>query len=294
MISKRKLALGAALVVVLALAGAAVAAAAGHDHGKKTSKTAKTAKTTKTAKNAPKTAPTMLGAFGGVGLAANLATAASYLGITTDALKSGLKSGKTLAQIADGTPGRSSTGLIQALVTKAQADLAAAVKAGKLTQAQSDTISSHLTQTVTAVVNGTLPKGVHPGGGGFGHGPGPGRGGIVGDYLSTVTTYLGISAQTLKSDLQSGKSLAQIADSTAGRSSAGLVQALVAETQSKLSAAVTAGKLTQVQADALSSNLTQRITALVNGTPPAHAYGGAPGGWGKQGGMPPAPGGSNA
>jgi len=287
MISKRKLALGAALVVVLALAGAAVAAAAGHDHGKKGSKSK-----TKTVTTA---GPAKLGVVGAMGMAGDFAAAASYLGITTDALKTGLKSGKTLGQIADATPGKSSAGLIQALVTKAQADLAAAVTAGKLTQAQSDSISSHLTAMITAMVNGTFPKGGHPGGGfgpGFGHGPGPG--GIVGDYLSTVTTYLGITTQTLMSDLMSGKSLAQIADATAGKSSAGLVQALVAETQSKLSAAVTAGKPTQAQADALSNNLTQRITALVNGTPPAHAYGGAPGGWGKHGGMPPVPGGSNA
>jgi len=287
MISKRKLALGAALVVVLALAGAAVAAAAGHDHGRKSTK--QKAKTVTTA------GPAKLGVVGAMGIAGDFAAAASYLGITTDALKADLKSGKTLAQVADSTPGKSSAGLIQALVTKAQADLAAAVTAGKLTQTQADAISSHLTDAVTAVVDGTLPKGMHPGGGpGFGPGPGFGHG-PIGDAIATATTYLGISAQTLMQDLTSGKSLAQVADSTPGKSADGLVQALVAAEQAELKTAVTAGKLTQAQADALSSNLTQRITALVNGTPPAHAYGGAPGGWGKHGGgMPPVPGGSNA
>ena len=290
MISKRKLALGAALVVVLALAGAAVAAAAGHDHGKKTSK-----QKTKTVTTA---GPAKLGVVGAMGIAGDFAAAASYLGITTDALKADLKSGKTLAQVADATPGKSSAGLIQALVTKAQADLAAAVKAGKLSQTQSDAISSHLTDAVTAIVDGKLPTGMHPGGGpGSGFGPGPGFGlgrGPIGGAITAATTYLGISAQTLMQDLMSGKSLAQVADSTSGKSAAGLIQALVAAEQAQLKAAVTAGKLTQAQADALSGNLTQRITALVNGTPPAHAYGGAPGGWGKHGGMPPAPGGSNA
>jgi hypothetical protein len=277
--SKRKLALGAALTVALALGGAAVAAAAGHGDGKK--EKAKVAKPTLAAS-------AMFGRLGGFGMGANIAAVTSYLGISAATLASDLRSGKTLAQIADSTAGKSAAGLIQTLVTKAQTQLAAALTAGKLTQSQSDAISTNLTPAITNIVNGTFPAGMRPGG--FKPNPGFSRGFGPGASLATAATYLGISAATLKTDLKSGKTLAQIADATTGKSSTGLIQALVAEQQADLAAAVKAGKLTQAQSDALSANLTQRVTALVNGTPPARAYGGH-GGWH---GAPPTPGGSNA
>jgi hypothetical protein len=282
--SKRKLALGAALTVALALGGAAVAAAAGNGNGNGKKEKAKTAKTLRPSTNAS----ALFGHFVGFGMGANLAAVTSYLGISAATLASDLRSGKTLAQIADSTPNKSAAGLIQTLVTDAQTKLAAAVSAGKLTQSQSDAISTNLTQAITNIVNGTFPAGLRPGG--FSPGPGFGRGFGPGALLSTAATYLGISAATLKTDLQSGKTLAQIADSTPNKSAAGLIQALVADQQADLAKAVTAGKLTQAQSDALSANLTQRVTALVNGMPPARAYGGH-GGWH---GAPPTPGGSNA
>ena len=75
--------------------------------------------------------------------------------------------------------------------------------------------------------------------------------------------------RSLQSDLQSGKTPAQVADATAGKSSAGLVAALVAHEKTEIAAAVTAGKLTQAQADQITANLQQRFTDLVNGTRPA-------------------------
>ena len=59
----------------------------------------------------------------------DLADAASYLGITQTALETALQSGKTLAQVADATSGKSAAGLIDALVAAEKAELAAAVKA---------------------------------------------------------------------------------------------------------------------------------------------------------------------
>ena len=66
------------------------------------------------------------------------------------------------------------------------------------------------------------------------------RGG-PGDELATAASYLGTTVAELQTQLQSGKTLAQIANATSGKSADGLVQALVA-------------------AD------TTRITAFVNGT----------------------------
>ncbi|HEV7642064.1 MAG TPA: hypothetical protein VGO39_14455, partial [Gaiellaceae bacterium] len=49
-----------------------------------------------------------------------------------------------------------------------------------------------------------------------------------------------------------------------------LIDALVAHETTELDAAVTAGRITQAQRDALLPTLKARFTALANGTRPAH------------------------
>ena len=100
------------------------------------------------------------------------------------------------------------------------------------------------------------------------HDQGPGRG--PNDDFAAAATYLGLSQTDLQTALQSGKTLAQVADATSGKSSSGLIDALVAAEQTELAAAVTAGRLTQAQADQITTNLKQRFTDLVNGVRPAH------------------------
>ena len=177
-----------------------------------------------------------------------LTAAASYLGTTAAALETQLQAGKTLAAIAGATSGKSVDGLVSALVAAEKTELAAAVTAGSLSQAQADTISPTLQQRFTDFVNGVRPAGGPPGGGHFGHGPGPG--------LDAAATYLGISQTSLFTQLRSGKTLAQLADATSGKSAAGLIAALVADAKQYFG--------TNVPAD-----LTQRITDLVNGVRPA-------------------------
>jgi hypothetical protein len=82
-----------------------------------------------------------------------LALPAAYLGVSTDALKDQLKSGATLAQIANATPGHSAQGLVDYLVAQAKAKLDAKVAAGKLSQAQENDWLAKLTTWVTAAVN---------------------------------------------------------------------------------------------------------------------------------------------
>jgi hypothetical protein len=150
------------------------------------------------------------------------------------------------------------------------------VTTGKLTQAQADQITANLQQRFTDMVTGTHPAGPGPGFGRPGMGPG--------DDFAAAATYLGITTAQLQTDLQSGKTLAQVADATAGRSSAGLIAALVAHEKTEIAALVTAGKLTQAQADQITANVQQRETDLVNGTLPKRGDG-PHGGW--QGGPPP-------
>ncbi len=63
------------------------------------------------------------------------------------------------------------------------------------------------------------------------------------DSLQTAATYLGISPQTLGSDLRSGKTLAAIAKAK-GKSVSGLEQAMLAAAKKQLDSAVKAKRLT--------------------------------------------------
>jgi hypothetical protein len=208
-----------------------------------------------------------------------LAAAATYLGIPQADLVTSLQSGKTLAQVAGATAGKTVAGLIDALVAAEKSELAAAVTSGRITQAQADQVAAGLTARVTAEVNGTRPARGPGGPGGHGH-HGPG-----GDDFTAAATYLGITETALTTQLQAGKTLAQVADATSGKSAAGLIDALVAHETAELDAAVKAGQLTQAQRDALVPTLKARFTALANGTRPAHDGSHAPpGGAAPQGG----------
>jgi hypothetical protein len=85
--------------------------------------------------------------------------------------------------------------------------------------------------------------------------------------LATASEYLGISGAELRSQLESGKTLAQIAKAE-GKSVEGLVQALLDDADAKLDAAVDAGKLTQAEAEKIRADWKERITDFVNGTAP--------------------------
>ena len=82
----------------------------------------------------------------------DLDAAASSLGMTESNLRTALEGGKTLAQIAEDR-GKSVDGLVNALVDDAEAELAASVKAGRLTDAQRDSIVSGLKERITSLVN---------------------------------------------------------------------------------------------------------------------------------------------
>jgi hypothetical protein len=76
----------------------------------------------------------------------------------------------------------------------------------------------------------------------------------------------------LRTALESGNTLAQVAQSK-GTSQATLVDRLVAAETARLAAVVTAGRLTQAQAEAMTAELRTRITELVTTSRPAAACG---------------------
>src|SRR5436190_1753818 len=270
---KRKLMLAVAGVLALAGAGTAIAATTGGHTAPTAVRGAGIAPQAAVGLPGPRFArPRGLGRLGfgrpgarGLGFGRrgargdDLAAAASYLGTTPADLLAQLASGKSLAQVANATSGKSAAGLIAALLSHEKQELAAAVSAGRLTQAQADAMSAELQQRITDLVNGVHPAGP---GRGFGH-RGPGQ------LLTTAASYLDTTPANLLTQLQAGKTLAQVANATSGKSAAGLIAALVAHEKKQLAAAVSAGRLTQAQADAIAAELQQHISDLVNGVHPA-------------------------
>jgi hypothetical protein len=177
-----------------------------------------------------------------------IATATSYLGLSTAQLESDLKSGKTLGQVADATAGKSEAGLIGALVAARKARLSAK--------------EASLPQRVTAEVN-------RAGGPRSPASRARAVGGLFaarGHLALAATSYLGLSTAQLESDLKSGKTLAQVANGTSGKSEAGLIEALVAARKKRLAAAVTSGVLSQAREQARLARVDERVTALVQRT----------------------------
>jgi hypothetical protein len=152
--------------------------------------------------------------------------------------------------------------LTDALKTALADRVDAAVVAGRLTKAQGDALKARIEA-------GEMPL--------LGLGP-LGRGhlrGGPGGHLDAAAAYLGVPATQLRTQLESGKTLAAVAKAE-DKTADGLVAALVADEKKELSAAVKAGRLTQAQADELLAGAEERFTALVNGTlAPRFGRGGA-------------------
>ena len=171
----------------------------------------------------------------GIGGKGWLSTAATYIGVTEAALRTELATGKSLADVAV-AHGKTRDGLINALTQAA-------------------------TTEITTLVDTKNPFPAPPAGGrGFR---------VEGQPLAAAATYLGISGTDLRTKLQSGQTLAQIAAATAGKSRAGLIAALVADENAKIDQAQKDGKITADQVTQLKANVTTRVTALVDGTFPA-------------------------
>ena len=171
----------------------------------------------------------------------NLEVAATTLGITTDELRTQLEAGKSLAQVAEAEGVEKQT-LIDALVKAGEA---------KLDEAKAD-----LPDRIAEMVDATHTPGEM--GGHEGRGPG-GRG----PGLESAAKALGVSEDDLKTALQDGKTIAEVAKDK-GVDKQTVIDALVADAKAKTAEAVTDGKLTQEQADERLADVTDKITTMVD------------------------------
>ncbi len=163
---------------------------------------------------------------GGRKVKIGLATAAKTIGISEADLKTALRNGQSLAQVAE-SKGVDPAKVITVLVEEAKAKLAEEVKAGRITQAQADERSADLQARVTEHVNRTGG----PGKGGRGK-DGPGRKGR-GPGLAAAAAAIGISEADLATELRAGKSIAQVAQSK-GVDPAKVITAIVEVAKAKM------------------------------------------------------------
>jgi hypothetical protein len=129
----------------------------------------------------------------------------------------------------------------------------AAVKAGTLGEAEATELKQRLE-------SGDFPLvGVGPGPGFHHHGP-------RGAGLDAAASYLGLTEAQLRTRLENGDTLAEVAKAE-GKPVDGLVTALVVERKKELDAAVAAGRLTDAERDQILSGLQSRIEDFVNNAP---------------------------
>jgi polyhydroxyalkanoate synthesis regulator phasin len=163
-----------------------------------------------------------------------------------------------------------------------------AVQAGRLTEEQGKALKERIESSDVPLVFGGVGPGDRLGFGHFGH---FGHFGLVGG-LETAASYLGVEEDELRAALADGKSLAEVAKAE-GKSVDGLVDALVADAEKRLDAAVDDGRLTKEQASELKQDLRERVTDFVNREPGElprfgeHRFGPGPGGFERHAWPPP-------
>lgn len=151
-----------------------------------------------------------------------------------------------------------------------------AVADGKLDQARAD-------RMIESIQNGTgmMPPGQRPGQGQRGQGPqggpgqrgpqgqrpgGPGAPGMMQGGPQQIADILGMTPQELRTEMQAGKSLAQVAEAK-GISRDTLKAKLLEAHKTRIDAAVAAGKLTAEQAQQMTERINANIDQMLDRTP---------------------------
>jgi hypothetical protein len=199
--------------------------------------------------------PSVIGGRSGTVIHGDLAVASGYLGLTAAQLRSELRSGRTLAEVAGSLKGRTTGGLIDAILAARRATLQAAVARGELSGADERASLATLRGRVSGRVDRV-----------GGYGPGGGVSGVP-DLISAAR-YLGVPTVRLREQLLAGRTLARVASATEGKSAGGLIAALITDRRARLAAAVAAGRLTGARERALLAGLGRRVAAEAGSTRP--------------------------
>ncbi len=181
---------------------------------------------------------------------------AELVGTDSATLRESLKEGQTLAQIAESN-GVDAQTVIDALVGTANERIAAAVEAGKLSEAEAEQKRVEIEERVTTFVHegGGFKWGKH---GKLGHHKWGG-----GAKLAELAELAGTDVDGLKTALGEGQTLAEIAESN-GVDPQTVIAALVEAAHARIDGAVAAGKLSEAEAESKKSEAASAIEDLVN------------------------------
>lgn len=198
--------------------------------------------------------------------------AATFLGMTEKDLLAALREGKSLAELAT-AKGKTRGALIAAISAQANAKVDEAIAANKMTVGQGAEakaqIAEHAAKLVDAKHEPKVDKDkdkdkkdkkdgkehdqrrvdVHS---------------LIGNAQRSALAYLGITEKALQEQLRAGKSLAEIAAATSGKTREGLAQAVVAPGLAKIDALKSSGKLTDEQAAKAKAQLAEAVVKIVD------------------------------
>ncbi|HMM19226.1 MAG TPA: hypothetical protein PKA10_00720 [Selenomonadales bacterium] len=182
----------------------------------------------------------------------------AFLKIDEATFKAEMKDGKTLVAIAK-EQGISEQELKAFLVEQMTERIDEGVAAGRIPADRAEKMKTDMDKHVTAMINGKGP---------FGHGPMAGHAPFANEKLLAL---LKIDADTLKSEMQDGKTLAAIAKEH-GVSEKKLKDFMVSEITQRIDADVKAGRIPADRAEKMKADMDKRVTAMINGKGPMFAH----------------------
>jgi hypothetical protein len=183
-----------------------------------------------------------------------LNSAANLLGLQPQELKAELQAGKSLKEIVS-AKGLDTAKFAQDLEAALTTKIDQSVQDGKINSEQAAALKTKLSQRIQADLDKKWDDWKDR------RFRGAAKGNIIGIH-EQVQSLLGIDAATLRTELQSGKSLADIAQAK-GISKEALVEKIQAAITAKLDQAVADQKITNDKAAKIKENLTQKIETIV-------------------------------
>jgi hypothetical protein len=176
---------------------------------------------------------------------------ASALGISVQQLRSEIKGGSTLAEIA-ASHGSSADAIATLVKSKLSALVSKAVKSGSIARGKAASVRTTLGATVSGLMNRAVSTSRH------------------GDQSelnllsdSVVADLFGITVTQLRTELETGISILAAATNH-GITADALIAALTTDANAKITAAIASGAITQERGDELIAGLPTRIDSYIN------------------------------
>lgn len=185
----------------------------------------------------------------------------NLLQIDAKTLRTEIKADKTLVEIAN-EHGVSEQTLKDSIIAQITNHIDECVAAGKITADKAEKMKVNLNERIGKMINQK----------GLGDKKGMMRHKNAGHGIfnnAELLTLLKIDAETLKTELQAGKTLAAIANEH-GVSEQTLKDSLISQSTKRLDERVAAGEISADKAGQIKAGMDERITNMINGKKPVH------------------------